>query len=139
MFAVTQWINDLFNKYDKSFLFVLGLVFFSQGFKVFIELSVKDLFKHYMLMEPNDSQIMISIITLPWCFKIFYGLIADNFAIFGSRRRAYIILNGLIQCCSLWALAFTNNKNKLMVTGLLTLNSLNSAFFNVVVNALMVA
>lgn len=35
----------LYGKYDNSFLIVQGLVFFCQGFKIFLELSVRDLFK----------------------------------------------------------------------------------------------
>ena len=139
----------LYAKYDPSFLLVQGLVFFCQGFKVFLELSVRDLFKQYLHLEPNEAQFLQSIIALPWCFKIVYGLIADNLPICGSHRRAYIMVNGLTQCFVMWLLAvhfFESTKlgavsgmNAYYVTILLTINALNSAFFNVVVNALMVA
>ena len=119
-------------------------MFFCQGFKIFLELSIRDLFKQYLLLEPNHAQFLQSIISLPWCFKIIYGLIADNLPIFGSHRRAYIIINGLIQCSVMWLLSmhFTVTKgigmNSSYITLLLTVNALNSAFFNVCVNALMV-
>jgi hypothetical protein len=106
---------------------------------------VLDLFKQYMRLEPNDSQFLQSIIDLPWCFKILYGLIADNLPIFGSHRRAYILVNGLMQTVAmgLLSLYFLQTHGVGMkpyyVTALLTINALNSAFFNVVVNALMVA
>jgi MFS family permease len=124
---------------------VQGLVFFCQGFKIFLELSVRDLFKQYLNLEPNHAQFLTSVIALPWCFKIVYGLIADNLPIFGSHRRAYIMVNGLTQCFVMYLLSLhftaTNGvgMNASYVTVLLTVNALNSAFFNVVVNALMVA
>lgn len=147
-FTLLAWLINLYSKYDTSFLMVQGMVFFCQGFKIFLELSVRDLFKQYLNLEPNQSQFLQSIIALPWCFKIVYGLIADNLPIFGSHRKAYIILNGLIQCSvmGLLAMHFTSGTapgglgmNSMYITLLLTVNALNSAFFNVVVNALMVA
>ena len=101
-------------------------------------LSVKDLFKHYLGLEPNASQVFTSLISLPWSFKIFYGLVADNFPIWGSRRRSYVILNGLVQTMTLWALALHVVEDAVFVTTMLFLNSLNSAFLDVVVDALMV-
>ena len=66
----------------------------------------------------------------------------------GSHRKAYIIVNGIISIFALWLLSlhFTASTieggpgmNAYYVTALLTINSLNASFFNVVVNALMVA
>jgi hypothetical protein len=42
------WLKNLTDNYDNSVLIVLCLTYFMQGFKVFLFLSVKDLFKLYM-------------------------------------------------------------------------------------------
>jgi BT1 family len=55
-----------------------------------------DLFKDYLHLEPAEMQVMSAIIAFPWCIKLLYGLIADNVPIFGSRRRSYLIINGLL-------------------------------------------
>jgi hypothetical protein len=47
-------------------------------------------------MDPGDMQIYISIIHLPWSFKILYGLISDNLPICGTRRKSYLVLMGII-------------------------------------------
>jgi MFS-type transporter involved in bile tolerance (Atg22 family) len=61
----------------------------------------------------------------------------------GSNRKSYVILNSLIQALVMLLLAFhfspKGGMNSVYVTVLLIVNSMNSAFCNVVVNALMVA
>ena len=89
---------------------------------------------------------MQSVIALPWCLKIFYGLVADNLPIFGSNRRAYLIVNSLTQAVVMFLLSYhfleyadKGAMNATWVTLLLTIAAMNSAWYNVVVNALMVA
>ncbi len=69
-------------------------------------MSIRDLFKQYLELEPNESQFLQSLISIPWCLKIFYGLIADNLPIMGSNRKSYIILNSLVQAVVLLLLAY---------------------------------
>lgn len=101
-------------------------------------MAVKDLFKDYLKLEPDYTQFLNSIISIPWTCKILYGLIADNFPIMGSRRRSYIILNGLTLAFVLLTLAFNLTGNEIFITFLLFINSINTAFVDVVVDALMV-
>ena len=70
--------------------------YFNQGFKTFMDLSMMDLFKHYLFLQPAEMQFYSSIISFPWCIKLFYGLLSDNLPIFGSKRRSYLILNGIL-------------------------------------------
>ena len=35
---------------------------------------------------------MMAIIATPWVPKLFYGIITDNFPIFGSTKKNYLIL-----------------------------------------------
>jgi len=39
---------------------------------------------------------MLTIIATPWALKVLYGLITDNFPIFGSTKKNYLILLGSI-------------------------------------------
>ena len=135
-----MWLKNLTDNYDNSVLIVLCLTYFMQGFKVFLFLSVKDLFKLYMELEPNESQFYSSLISLPWSFKIFYGIISDNFPIKGSRRRVYVMLNGALQALSLFIMVVYSEQkpDPVFVTVMLLIGQLNSAFLDVVVDAMMV-
>lgn len=117
------------------------LAYFLQGFKVFLFLSVKDLFKQYLKLEPNESQFYSSLISLPWSFKILYGLLSDNLPLCGgSRRRAYVMLNGALQSICLMLMAAMGTKmSALMVTSMLFITQINQAFLDVVVDAMMVS
>ena len=90
------WLRGLFAKYDNSVLILLIVTYFLQGFKIFLFLSVKDMFKHYLNLEPNYSQFLFSLMTIPWTCKILYGLISDNIPIMGSKRKSYVIINGAL-------------------------------------------
>jgi hypothetical protein len=39
---------------------------------------------------------LMSMIYLPWSVKILYGLLSDNLPLFGSRRKSYCVLLGMI-------------------------------------------
>ena len=83
-------------------------------------------------------QYIRSILVIPWTLKIGYGLIADNIPLFGSRRKNYIVLNGLLIFCSMFLLSLNLSSSPSYLTLLLFLNSLACAFVDVVVDALMV-
>jgi hypothetical protein len=40
--------------------------------------------------------VYMSIIHMPWCIKIIYGIVSDNLPIAGTRRKSYIVLMGLV-------------------------------------------
>jgi len=65
-------------------------------------------------------------------------MIADNVPIYGSRRRSYIIMNGLIAFLSLLFLIPDWIKNKYLITFVLTTFSMTVAWTDVIVDALMV-
>lgn len=74
----------------------LGICYFNQGFRVFNLLATKNFYKEQMGLQPDYAQFLASIISFPWSLKFFYGLIADNFPIFGSRRKAYVVFSSLL-------------------------------------------
>ena len=91
-----------------------------------------------MDQEPGDMAIYTSIITLPWCLKVFYGIISDNIRCCGLKRKPYLILFGLVQCAVMISLFYNNFDNPMEVTLLLTIASFSMAFSNVVVDAILV-
>lgn len=83
--------------------------------------------------------MLSSIIGFPWCIKLVYGLIADNIPLFGSKRKSYLILNGLLSFFFLLPLIPDWITSKYIITVFLTLNVMNTAFLNVVIDGLMVS
>jgi len=74
---------------------------------------------------------------LPWAPKLLYGVFTDTFPLFGSRKRSYLILLGLIQGICLLAASFPL-PNPITFVALLTTVSLTAAAMDVVVDGLMV-
>lgn len=98
------------------------------------------MFKHYLNLSPAESQFYNTLVMSPWGFKLFYGLIADNLPIFGSRRRAYVMLNGGIQSLAFIFLVANYSAGSIYLTCfILFITSVNSAFLDVVVDAMMVS
>lgn len=101
-------------------------------------LAVKDYYKEYLGLDPGEMQIYISVIHIPWSFKILYGLISDNVPIFGTRRKSWLIIMGILQFVTIFSLALTEPKDPLAVALILAAASLSEAFVNVVSDAIMV-
>jgi MFS-type transporter involved in bile tolerance (Atg22 family) len=89
-------------------------------------------------LDPGEMQIYISIIHIPWSFKILYGLISDNVPICGTRRKSWLIIMGILQFITIFSLALTEPKDPLAVALILATASLSEAFVNVVSDAIMV-
>lgn len=83
----------------------------------------------------------MSIIHLPWSVKLIYGLTSDNVPIFGTRRKSYIVLMGIIQFLALISVYFINNgehqASAMTVAICLTFATFSEAFVNVVSDAIM--
>ena len=56
-----------------------------------------------MKLDSNQSASFMALATLPWSFKAIAGLMVDGVPLFGSRRRAYLLLSSLL-AITLWAL-----------------------------------
>lgn len=79
-----------------------------------------------------------SIINLPWCLKIFMGLITDNVPIFGLKRKPYLIFFGFVQAVFMFSLYYFQIDDALTVTMLLFSASFAMAFTNVTVDAILI-
>lgn len=79
-----------------------------------------------------------SLMTLPWSFKIFYGLITDNVPIFGLKRKPYLIFFAFVQSIFMYILYSMEYDNALEVAMYLFMASLAMAFSNVVIDAVLI-
>ena len=86
----------LYEKYDGTFLTMLGMQYFNQGTKVLVHLASADLFKAYYHLEPGRIQTLQAFTFLPWSIKIVYGLVSDNVPICGSRRKSYLLIAAIL-------------------------------------------
>lgn len=132
------YIFELFEIYDKNFLFALGLQYLNTGMKAMTTLAFLDLFRSQYKLEPTETQSLTAMMTLSWTPKLFYGIISDTFPICGTRKKSYIIVMGLLQFVTAWMIAMINFKHPIMVCVLGFFMNLASAFMDVVVDGLMV-
>jgi MFS family permease len=79
----------------------------------------------------------MSLIHLPWSVKILYGLISDNVPIFGTRRKSYLVIMGLVQFFSLSLIFLIHDWSVWAVTICLTMASMSEAFVMVVADAIL--
>jgi hypothetical protein len=137
-FPYYDFVRSLIRRFDGSFIFVLFLENFNFGLWILVQLSYQDLFKDYLQQDPGDMAMYNSLITLPWCFKILFGLITDNVKLCGLKRKPYLIFFGVVQFMSMSSLYFFEIGDALQVALILMTASLAMAFSNVVVDAILV-
>lgn len=138
-FPVVGGFVHLYDKYDATFLTMLGMQYFNQGTKVLVYLASADLFKAYYKLSPSQVQNIQSFVFLPWSIKILYGLISDNVPLFGSRRKSYLVLGALIQFITMIVLGLQHSYDNVSVASwMLFLCNLSIAFSDVIVDSLMV-
>jgi MFS family permease len=111
---------------------------FNHGLWIAAVLAVKDYFKEYLGLDPGEMATYVSIIHIPWSFKILYGLISDNVPIMGTRRKSYLVLMGAVDFLALFSLYAFQFDEPLTVAIVLAIASASEAFVNVVSDAIMV-
>jgi len=87
----------VFRRFEGSFVFILIIENFNFGLWILVTLEAQDLYKSYMDQDPGDMAVYNSLIGLPWCFKIIYGLISDNVRLCGFKRKPYLIIFAFLQ------------------------------------------
>jgi MFS family permease len=134
MVCVRLWRN-----YNHSFLFSLSLQYFNTG----VVQSVMALALQYMFLKiyglsPMKASEWQTFISLPWTPKVIYGIVTDCLPIFGSSKRAYVVLMGCIQGVAALMIALFRFQNPVSVMLLSMLLNLGGAFMDVVVDGMMV-
>jgi len=81
---------------------------------------------------------MITIISIPWVPKIFYGIITDTFPICGSTKKSYLIVLGTVFCIGSYVCAIFDFETPWPLVAGVFITMVASAMMDVVVDGLMV-
>ena len=101
-------------------------------------LAFLDIFRTQYSLEPVETQSLTAAMALAWTPKLFFGIISDTFPVFGSRKKSYIVMMGLLQFVTSWTIAMVTFESPVVVCALGFFMNLASAFMDVVVDGLMV-
>jgi len=88
-------------QFDISFLVVISVCNFAQGFRRLLELGLYYVFKEKLGLQPGEITLLLGIMAFPWIAKIFLAIFSDNISIFGSRRKSYLIINSSVVILSI--------------------------------------
>ena len=122
--------------FGSNTLIILFLVYWSQGFKSISSFAITLYYKNNYNLDPSSTQYIRVMITIAWLVKPLYGLITDNWPIFGYQRKGYLFISGLIGIFSMLSISLHNNL--LLSVFALVLNEFSQAFCDVIADAIMV-
>lgn len=95
-------------------------------------------FNNKYQLEPAKANLYLSYINLTWTPKIIYGIFMDCVPIFGSTKRSYIFIFGVLQglaCLVIWLVDFKDAVYLMLLTAVCYLGA---AFMDVVADGMMV-
>ena len=134
---VKDWISRIRETYAKEFIFMLCVQFFNEGMASMKLLAIRDMFRDYMKLEPQDAQQYQLIVTSPMLFKLIFGIIIDARLIY--HRKIYIIFFGAVQALSMMTVAVGHNHLTTFQTCLfLMANFFGTNFNDVVAESLLI-
>ncbi|CAI0379903.1 unnamed protein product, partial [Linum tenue] len=130
------WAKQLKRSFGASFLWLVCLIYFTQGFRSFVWTAVSYQLKDKLKLSPSASQFVSSVAFFPWSIKPLYGIVSDCISIRGRKRIPYLIIATILSLVP-WPIlglnaTFRNSSWHLMV--LLTAQNLGTAMADVVVD-----
>ncbi|KAL3508502.1 hypothetical protein ACH5RR_027903 [Cinchona calisaya] len=134
-----RWFNQLTIAFGASFLWLVCLIYFTQGFRSFVWTAVSYQLKDNLKLSPSASQFVSSIAFFPWSIKPLYGILSDCIPIRGRKRIPYLFLATLLSLGP-WlvvGLSASLRASRVQLTILLTLQNLGSAMADVVIDAMI--
>ena len=85
----------------------LQLHYFNCGFAIyFLTTPIQFYLVEFLGASTADVNTYSALTTLPWCLKIFFGLLTDLVPVLGSHRRPYYLLGWIIYVLANWWLAY---------------------------------
>ncbi|KAK9084850.1 hypothetical protein Sjap_025261 [Stephania japonica] len=134
-----KWAKQMHKAFGSSFLWLVFLVYFTQGFRSFVWTAVSYQLKDRLKLSPSASQLISSVAFFPWSIKPLYGILSDCIPIRGRKRVPYLIIATLL---SLFPWIILGLNASLMsshwpLTILLTTQNVGSAMADVVVDAMI--
>ena len=94
-------------------------------------------FKDDLHLQPAEMSLFNSIINFIWILKPVFGFICDSYPIFGSHRKAYLIIFSLVAILS-WILLGTWVTTLAQAILVKTIINVSTNFCNVIGEAIMV-
>jgi len=132
------WKKQLGVELDGEIVAIL-LIYFVQGALGLARLATSFFLKDELHLQPADLAAITGILSLPWVLKPLYGFISDGLPLFGSRRRSYIFLSGLLGASAWTALSqasiVTDAKSAVAMS---VVTSLSVAISDVVADSIVV-
>ena len=132
---VSKW-SYMLSSFGSNTLMILFFVYWSQGFKSLSFLAVTLYYKETLGLEPSTTQFIRTLTMIAWLIKPIYGLITDNFKLFGYYRKSYLFISGIVGSISAFSIFFSQNVYFSVFA--LTLNEFSQAFCDVIADAIMV-
>ncbi|XP_042518988.1 probable folate-biopterin transporter 4 [Macadamia integrifolia] len=133
------WLKQLQAAYGFSFLWLISLVYFIQGFRSFVWTAVSYQLKDGLNLSPSASQLVSSVVFFPWSIKPLYGILSDCIPILGRKRIPYLFISTILSLFP-WLILGLNaslrsSSGPLMI--ILTVQNLGSAMTDVVIDAMI--
>lgn len=94
-------------------------------------LAIRDLFRDYLKLQPQDSQQYLLLITSPTLFKLAFGIMVDAKIV--RNRKRYIMVFGAVQAVSMLIVATCHARLTTMQTCLVLMANFLGQNFNDVV------
>lgn len=134
-----EWLKQLRKSFGFSFLWLICLIYFTQGFRTFVWTAVSYQLKDRLKLSPSASQFVYSIAIFPWSIKPLYGILSDCIPIGGRKRIPYLVVASIFSLFPWLVLGLNaplmDSKVHLMIS--LTVQNLGSAMADVVVDAMI--
>ncbi|RWR94891.1 Biopterin transport-related protein BT1 [Cinnamomum micranthum f. kanehirae] len=133
------WVKQMQSAFGFPFLWLITLIYFTQGFRSFVWTAVSYQLKDILKLSPSASQFLVSIAYFPWSIKPIYGILSDCIPISGRKRVPYLIIATLFSLFPWLILGVEASlrSSHLSLTILLTLQNIGSAMSDVVVDAMI--
>ncbi|ESQ42972.1 hypothetical protein EUTSA_v10013383mg [Eutrema salsugineum] len=134
-----HWLKQLRSAFGVAFLWLVCLIYFTQGFRSFVWTAVSYQLKDRLQLSPSASQFVFSVAFFPWSIKPLYGIISDCIPIGGKKRTPYLVISTVLSLVPwlLLGLDSTSRSSSLYLMIFLTVQNLGSAMADVVVDAMI--
>ncbi|KAH7658373.1 Folate-biopterin transporter protein [Dioscorea alata] len=133
------WVKKMKSNFGASFLWLVCLIYFTQGFRSFVWTAVSYQMKDVLGLSPSASQFVVSIAYFPWSIKPLYGILSDSIPIKGRKRVPYLVLATSLSLVPwvILGLPTPMRSSRNFLTILLTLQNIGSAMADVVIDAMI--
>jgi hypothetical protein len=83
----------------------LVMIFFTYGALGIIDVSRDMWIKERLTLNPAELAGIGVWLSLPWTIKMVFGELVDSVPIFGSQRKAYVLIGAALTACGMLTLA----------------------------------